>query len=51
MVSEHEIFSVACPSLGGRVCYNTYNLVSMEMVEKLKLETTSHMSPYMVSWL
>jgi hypothetical protein len=28
---------------------NTDNLVSTEMVEKLELETTSHMTPYKVS--
>jgi hypothetical protein len=27
------------------------NLISMEMVEKLELETTDHQSPYKVSWL
>jgi hypothetical protein len=30
---------------------STDNLVSMEMVEKLELETTDHPSPYRVSWL
>jgi hypothetical protein len=30
---------------------NTDNLVSTEMVEKLKMETTGHRSPYKVSWL
>jgi hypothetical protein len=30
---------------------STYNLVSTEMVEKLELETTDHLSPYKVSWL
>jgi hypothetical protein len=30
---------------------STDNLVSTEMVEKLKLETTAHPSPYKVSWL
>jgi hypothetical protein len=30
---------------------STDNLVSTEMVEKLELETTSHPSPYKVSWL
>jgi hypothetical protein len=27
------------------------NLISMEMVEKLELETIDHPSPYRVSWL
>jgi hypothetical protein len=30
---------------------STNNLVSMEMVEKLDLETTTHLKPYKVSWL
>ena len=30
---------------------STNNLVSTEMVEKLELETTTHMKPYKVSWL
>jgi hypothetical protein len=30
---------------------STDNLVSTEMVEKLELETVSHLSPYKVSWL
>jgi hypothetical protein len=30
---------------------STDNLVSTEMVEKLELETTDHLSPYKVSWL
>jgi hypothetical protein len=30
---------------------STDNLVSAEMVEKLELETTDHLSPYKVSWL
>jgi hypothetical protein len=30
---------------------STDNIVSTEMVEKLKLETTNHPSPYKVSWL
>jgi hypothetical protein len=30
---------------------STYNIVSMEMVEKLELETVAHPSPYKVSWL
>jgi hypothetical protein len=29
---------------------STDNLVSMEMVEKMELETTSHPNPYKVSW-
>jgi hypothetical protein len=30
---------------------STDNLVSIEMVDKLELETTAHPSPYRVSWL
>jgi hypothetical protein len=30
---------------------STNNLVSTEMVEKLELETITHMKPYKVSWL
>jgi hypothetical protein len=30
---------------------STDNLVSTEMVEKLELETTAHLTPYKVSWL
>jgi hypothetical protein len=30
---------------------STYNLVSIEMVEKLELETILHPNPYRVSWL
>jgi hypothetical protein len=30
---------------------STDNLVSMEMVDKLELETTAHLNPYKVSWL
>ena len=30
---------------------STDNLVSIEMVEKLELETTTHPNPYKVSWL
>jgi hypothetical protein len=30
---------------------STYNLISIEMVEKLELETIVHPSPYRVSWL
>jgi hypothetical protein len=30
---------------------STDNLVSTEMVEKLELEMTNHLSPYKVSWL
>jgi hypothetical protein len=30
---------------------STDNLLSTEMVEKLELETTTHPSPYKVSWL
>jgi hypothetical protein len=30
---------------------STDNLVSSEMVEKLEMETTKHLSPYKVSWL
>ena len=30
---------------------STDNLVSMEIVEKLELDTTAHPEPYKVSWL
>jgi hypothetical protein len=30
---------------------STNNLVSIDMVEKLELETTAHPKPYKVSWL
>jgi hypothetical protein len=30
---------------------STDNLISTEMMEKLELETTKHLSPYKVSWL
>ena len=30
---------------------STDNLISTEMVEKLELEMTNHLSPYKVSWL
>jgi hypothetical protein len=30
---------------------STHNLVSINMVEKLELEKTTHPSPYKVSWL
>jgi hypothetical protein len=55
-VQRTRLFRTACKTKD-RVCKVivdsgiTDNLVSMEMVEKLELETTDHPSPYRVSWL
>jgi hypothetical protein len=51
-----RLFRIACKTKD-RKCKvivdsgSTDNLVSIEMVEKLELETTDHPSPYKVSWL
>jgi hypothetical protein len=51
-----RLFRTTCKTKD-RVCKvivdsgSTDNLVSTEMVEKLKLETTDHLSPCRVSWL
>jgi hypothetical protein len=55
-VQRNRLFRTACKSKD-RVCKvivdsgSTENLVSMEMVEKMELETIDHPSPYRVSWL
>jgi hypothetical protein len=55
-VQRNNLFRTACKTRD-RVCKviidsgSTDNLVSTEMVEKLKLETTAHLNPYKVSWL
>jgi hypothetical protein len=53
---RNKLFQIACKTKD-RLCKvivdsgSTYNLVSIEMVEKLELETIVHPSPYRVSWL
>ena len=55
-VQRNSLFRTACKTKD-RVCKvimdsgSTDNLVSIEMVEKLELETIEHPSPYRVSWL
>jgi hypothetical protein len=55
-VQRNSLFRKAC-KMKDRVCKviidsgSTDNLISMEMVEKLELETTAHPNPYKVSWL
>jgi hypothetical protein len=55
-VQRSRLFKMACTAKD-RKCKvivdsgSTDNLVSIEMVEKLELETTKHPSPYKVSWL
>jgi hypothetical protein len=55
-VQRTRLFRTSCKTKD-RVCKvivdsgSTDNLVSMEMVEKLEMETTDHLSPYKVSWL
>jgi hypothetical protein len=55
-VQRNSLFRTASKTKD-RVCKvivdsgSTDNLVSTEMVEKLELETTDHLSPYKVSWL
>ena len=50
------IFGIAC-KFGGKVCKviidsgSTENLVSLKMVEKLKLRRIPHPFPYKLSWL
>jgi hypothetical protein len=54
-VQSNSLFRTTCKTKD-RVCKviidsgSTENLVSMNMVEKLELETTSHPKPYKVSW-
>ena len=56
LVQGTRLFRTACKTKG-KFCKmiidsgSTDNLVSTEMVEKLKLEATAHPSPYKVSWL
>ena len=56
LVQRTRLFRIACKTKD-KVCKmiidsgRTDNLVSIEMVEKLELETTAHPSPYKVSWL
>jgi hypothetical protein len=56
MAQRNRLFKTTCKTKY-RVCKvivdsgSTDNLVSTDMVEKLKLETTDHPSPYRVSWL
>jgi hypothetical protein len=55
-VQRTSLFGTACKSKD-RVCKviieneSTNNLVSIEMVEKMDLNTTTHPNPYKVSWL
>jgi hypothetical protein len=55
-VQRNSLFQTTCKSKD-RVCKvivgsgSTDNLISIEMVEKLELETIEHPSPYRVSWL
>jgi hypothetical protein len=55
-VQRTKLFRTACKTKD-RVCKvivdngSMDNLISMEMVEKLELETIDHPSPYKVSWL
>jgi hypothetical protein len=55
-VQRNSLFRTSCKTKD-RVCKviidtgSTNNLVSIEMVEKLELETTTHPSLYKVSWL
>jgi hypothetical protein len=55
-MQRNIIFKTTCKTKD-RVCKviiesgSTDNLVSIEMVEKLELETTTHLNPYKVSWL
>jgi hypothetical protein len=55
-VQRNSLFRTACKTKD-RVCKvivdngSTDNLVSIEMVEKMELETIEHPSPYRVSWL
>jgi hypothetical protein len=56
LVQRKILFRIACKTKD-RVCKviidsgSTDNLVSIEMVEKLELEKTTHPKPYKVSWL
>jgi hypothetical protein len=56
LVQRTSLFITAC-KMKYKVCKViidsgiTNNLISIEMVEKLELKTTSHPNPYKVSWL
>jgi hypothetical protein len=56
LVQRNSLFRIACKTKH-KVCKviidsgSTDNLVSIEMVEKLELETTAHRKTYKVSWL
>jgi hypothetical protein len=56
LVQRKSLFRTSCKTKD-RVCKvivdsgSTDNIVSIEMVEKLDLETIAHPSPYKVSWL
>jgi hypothetical protein len=55
-VQRNNLFRTTCKTKD-RVCKviidsgSPNNLVSIEMVEKLEMETTAHLKPYKVSWL
>jgi hypothetical protein len=56
LAQRNNLFQTACKTKD-RVCKvivdsgSTDNLVSIEMVENLELETVARSSPYRVSWL
>jgi hypothetical protein len=56
LAQRNNLFRTSCKTKD-RVCKviidsgSTNNLVSTEMVEKLELERTAHLTPYKVSWL
>jgi hypothetical protein len=56
LVHRNNFFRTSCKTKD-KVCKvivdsgSTNNLVSIEMVEKMELETVAHPSPYKVSWL
>eukprot|EP00253_Pinus_taeda_P003923 PITA_03923 len=55
--SQRKTFFITTCKVQGKCCQmiidsgNTVNLVSTDVVEKLKLKTTRHPKPYKVSWL
>jgi hypothetical protein len=55
-VQRNRLFWTSCKTKD-RVCKvivdsgSTDNLISMDMVEKMELETIDHPSPYKISWL
>jgi hypothetical protein len=56
LVQRNSLFMTTCKTKD-KVCKviidsgSTDNLVSIDMVEKLELETNTHPIPYKVSWL